>query len=223
VKLRLLVGLAATLLIGVLALLGRQVPLEPRPPAQRPTLALLTSLPLMFGESFGLASGGSPALTALEQRYNVQPIGVADAPSLAGQKLLLMAHPRAQPAQALVELDRWVRDGGRLLLLADPKLDWDSGRPLGDRFRPPPDFADTGLLAHWGITLSGPVEGSSAGRLAAKKCGIAGQGLIARCRIGKGAVTVVADADFLNVQPSAEPKDDDLGLLVDELDRLESL
>ncbi len=129
---------------------------RPRPAAERPTLALLTSLPLVFGESFGLEGGGSPALTRLEQRYNVVPIGVADAASLEGQELLLMAHPRAQPAEALVELDRWVRGGGQLLLLADPKLDWPSERPLGDRLRPPPAFADTGLLGHWGLTLSGP-------------------------------------------------------------------
>ena len=127
-----------------------------RPLAERPTLMLLTSLPLVFGESFGLDSGGSAALTRLEQRYNVLPIGVADAASLEGQKLLLMAHPRAQPAEVLVELDQWVRGGGRLLLLADPRLNWPSERPLGDKLRPPPAFADTGLLGHWSLKLSGP-------------------------------------------------------------------
>ena len=54
---------------------------RPRPPAERPTLALLTSLPLVFGESFGLDSGGSAALTRLEQRYNV----VADRGRRCGQ------------------------------------------------------------------------------------------------------------------------------------------
>ena len=66
-------------------------------------------------------------------------------------RLLLMAHPLAQPAEALVDLDHWVRDGGRVLLLADPMLEWPSKRPLGDKLRPPPSFADTGLLAHWGL------------------------------------------------------------------------
>ena len=73
--------------------------------------------------------------------------------------MLLMAHPLAQPAEALVDLDRWVRDGGRLLLLADPKLDWPSKRALGDTLRPPPAFADTGLLAHWGLRLDAPADG----------------------------------------------------------------
>lgn len=210
-----------------------------RPPAERPTLALLTSLPLVFGESFGLESGGSAALTRLEQRYNVLPIGVADAASLEDQRLLLMAHPRAQPAQVLVELDRWVRGGGRVLLLADPRLDWPSERPLGDRLRPPPAFADTGLLGHWGIQLSGPepdgpasvgngnlsILASSPGRLDSRRCRIAGRGFVARCRIGRGAATIVADADFLNVDGEGAldgPTEHNLDLLAVELNRLES-
>ncbi len=218
----------------------RDTPLEIRPPAERPTLALLTSLPLVFGESFGLDSGGSAALTRLEQRYNVLPIGVADAASLEGQSLLLMAHPRAQPAETLVELDQWVRGGGLLLLLADPRLDWPSERPLGDALRPPPAFADTGLLGHWGLTLSGPApEGpasvgdgklsilaSSPGRLESTgTCVVAGQGFVARCPIGRGAATIIADADFLNVVGKGAldgPTGHNLDLLIAELSRLET-
>lgn len=217
--------------VAALALADRSdAPIAARAPAERPALALLTSLPLVFGTSFGLDSGGSAALTRLERRYNVLPIGVADAASLSGQHLLLMAHPRAQPAEALVELDRWVRNGGRLLLLADPKLDWESGRPVGDRLRPPPAFADTGLLAHWGLTLSGPaadgqaamgngeveIVASSPGKLSGTGCDILGKGFVARCRIGAGAAAIIADADFLNGEPQ------DLDLLMDELARLES-
>jgi hypothetical protein len=209
-----------------------------RAPDQRPTLALLTSLPLVFGESFGLESGGSAALTRLEQRYNVLPIGVADSASLQGQKLLLMAHPRAQPAEALVELDQWVRRGGHVLLLADPKLDWLSERPLGDRLRPPPAFADTGLLQHWGLKLTGPepdgpasvgngeveILAASPGKLASGSCAISGQGFVARCKIGRGRATIIADADFLNVEGAGAldgPTDHNLDLLNDELEKLE--
>ncbi len=188
--------------------------------AERPTLALLTSLPLVFGESFGLRRGGSPALTRLEQRYKVLPIGVADAASLRGQKLLLMAHPRAQPAEVLVELDQWVRDGGRVLLLADPKLDWPSERPLGDRLRPPPAFADTGLLGHWGLKLAGAEPGGTSGQLSSDgRCQVEEDGILARCEIGRGAATVIADADFLNVEQSDA---DGLNQLIEELDRLDS-
>lgn len=212
-----MMGLAA---LAAWAIAGTDRGLGPRPDAERPALALVTSLPLVFGESFGLEAGGSAALTRLEQRYRVQPIGVADAASLKGQQLLLMAHPRAQPAEVLVELDRWVRDGGRLLLLADPKLDWPSERPLGDRLRPPPAFADTGLLAHWGLTLAGAQPGSSAGQLASSGgCKVEQEGIVARCRIGEGQATIIADADFLNAD---EAQAEGLDLLVEELDRLET-
>jgi hypothetical protein len=200
-------------------------------------LLLLTSLPLVFGESFSLEGGGSPALAALETRYRVVPINTADAKSLKGGKLLLMAHPLAQPAEVLVELDGWVRAGGRVLLLADPMLEWESERRLGDPFRPPPAFADTGLLKHWGLRLEAPDERgprqlelagravltSSPGALSGG-CAIGKAGLVARCRVGKGEATIVADADFLNVEgPGAldGPTHDNLDALLAELARLE--
>ena len=138
------------------------------PPANsisaKPTLMLLTTLPLVFAEKFGLENGGSPALVALAMHYKVTPIGIADARTLGRGRLLLMAHPLAQPAEALVDLDQWVRRGGRLLLLADPMLEWPSERPLGDPLRPPPAFADTGLLGHWGLRLDAPDERGPAQR-----------------------------------------------------------
>lgn len=214
-----LVALAA---LAAWAVAGSSDRLGPRPEAERPSLALVTSLPLVFGEQFGLNNGGSPALTRLEQRYQVVPIAVADEKSLKGQHLLLMAHPRAQPADVLVQLDQWVQAGGKILLLADPKLDWPSSRPVGDRLRPQPAFADTGLLAHWGLKLRGPDVGSadSRGHLASSgPCIVVGGGMIARCSIGRGWATVIADADFLNVDDS---KADNLSLMVGELNRLES-
>ena len=200
----------------------------------KPGLMLLTTLPLVFGESFGLEGGGSPALEALETRYTVNPIGVADAETLKQGKLLLMAHPLAQPAEALVELDTWVRRGGLLLLLADPALEWDSERPLGNPFRPPPAFADTGLLAHWGLRLDAPDERgprqlslaghpiltASPGALAGT-CPISRDRLVAHCRIGKGEATIVADADFLNVEDLDGPTDKNLEAMLAELRALE--
>lgn len=222
---------------GAVMLIERgPAPLDARAAVDRPTLALLTSLPLIFGERFSLDGGGSPALARIEQRYAVQPIGVADAASLAGRRILLMAHPRAQPAEALVELDQWVRGGGRVLLLADPQLSWPSERPLGDTLRPPPAFADTGLLGHWGISLAGPsgarivevdgrrVELATAGTLGAKECDMLGDGLVARCRIGKGMATVIADADLLNARPSGaadESISTGIDLVLAELARFE--
>ena len=121
-------------------------------------LLLLTSLPLLFGEGFAVKDAGSPALKALETRYRVVPISVTDPAELAKGRLLLMAQPLAQPAEDLVALDQWVRGGGRMLLLADPALEWPSERALGDPLRPLPMFMDTGLLGHWGLRLDAPEQ-----------------------------------------------------------------
>jgi hypothetical protein len=231
---------AAAIAAGALAWFGPgAAPLPPeRPPTDRPALLLVTTLPLIFGEGFSLEGGGSKALDALETRYRVVPIGVTDAASLRQGQLLLMAHPLAQPAEALVDLDRWVRGGGRVLLLADPLLDWPSNRPLGDLLRPPPAFADTGLLAHWGLRLHAPdepgpasreVDGRevrtvSAGELVTSgpACAVAAHGFIARCSIGKGEAIVVADADFLNVgEIEGGDQSGNLAFLLAELESLE--
>jgi len=216
------------------ALAVRERPgIAPRPEAQRPALMLLTTLPLVFPDEFSLQGGGSKALTALETRYRVVAISTTDAGSLGHGRLLLLAHPPAQPAEALVDLDRWVRDGGRVLLLADPRLDWPSSRPLGDKFRPPPAFADTGLLAHWGLQLEPPDEPGPAQRQLGERlirtaspgtlsgsCRVV-SGFVAHCSIGKGEATVVADADFLNVEQLDGATNSNLNGLLAELATLE--
>src|SRR5690242_2474938 len=210
---------------------------EPRPLGprrDRPPLLLLTSLPLMFGEEFSIQHTGSPALKALSSRYQVIPISVADAADLGKGRLLLMAHPLAQPAEDLVELDAWVRRGGRVLLLADPMLEWPSQRALGDPLRPPPMFMDTGLLGHWGLRLDAPDERGPASRklggfdvltvspgLLSGGCAISSDRLVAHCRIGKGKATIVADADLLNVAAFGSRGSHNLNAVLEELARLE--
>lgn len=186
-----------------------------RPVAERPALLLLTGLPLMFGDEFSLGGNGSPALAALQSRYRIQPISTGAATELKGAGLLLMAQPSAQRPEDLVSIDRWVRSGGRVLILADPALNWPSEHPLGDPLRPPPMFADTGLLAHWGLRLDAPesagpqqlaigsvqVLTGSPGTLVATAptCAVEKGGLVARCRLGRGLATIIADADFLDI------------------------
>ena len=60
---------AAALAIAV----SRREPaeLQLRPPGARPTLLLLTSLPLVLPEQFTIKGGGSPPLRAIETRYRV--------------------------------------------------------------------------------------------------------------------------------------------------------
>jgi hypothetical protein len=178
---------------------------------EKPPLALLTALPIVFGEGFSLDSPAHPVLTALSARYGVRPI---DGPEqLPEGGLLLAAQPRALTSQRLVALDAWVRRGGRVLLLADPRLNWPSERPLGDMFRPPYSFDDTGLLEHWGLRLSfseapgemrklggRSISGTSPGMLQTRTgdCTISDAGLRADCRLGRGRAVVIADADWLD-------------------------
>jgi hypothetical protein len=206
---------------------------QDRQEAARPELLLLTSLPIVFPERFALDAAPPPTLEALKGRYQVRPISVADTASLEGHRLLLMAQPRAQPPEMLVELDSWVRGGGRVLVLADPALQWPSDRPLGDALRPPIAFADTGLLEHWGLRIAAPaklgtqtmtaggqdVRTLSPGTLHAigANCRTEGE-FAARCAIGRGRVTVIADADFIDSHRFGEGN---LQLLFAELAALE--
>ena len=203
---------------------------NPEPTKPQHKLLLLTSLPLVFGEQFSLEAKGSPVLTALRQRYDVVPISVSSTPELAEGDLLLMAHPLPQTPENLVALDAWVRRGGRVLLLADPMLEWPSERPLGDPLRPPAMFMDTGLLKHWGIRLGAPGERgpqvremagrevltSSPGSLSGS-CDMSEDGLIAHCNVGKGRATIVADADILDVNHLEGPADHNVEALLAEL------
>lgn len=233
-----LIAMAALAAIALWLVSARAgpAPLPPRPPKERPTLLLITSLPLVFGEDFSLRGNGSPALRALETRYRVETISTSDRAELAKGQLLLMAQPLAQPAEDLVALDSWVRSGGRLLLLADPRLEWPSKRPLGDPLRPAPMFMDTGLLAHWGLRLDAPDELGRSPRelggfevvtdspgLLAGKCRVSADRLVATCAVGRGTATVVADADFLDVGALGPKAAQNLDGLLVELARLESM
>jgi hypothetical protein len=226
--------LSAAVALAVASSSHGRKPLPARPPGARPTLLLLTSLPLVFGEDFSLQQSGSPALAALDSRYRVVPISITDPAELARGRLLLMAHPLAQPAEDLVALDQWVRAGGRVLLLADPMLEWPSKRPLGDRLRPPPMFMDTGLLAHWRLRLDAPEERGirrlriggydvvtvSPGQLFGA-CRISRDLLVAHCSVGKGQVTVVADADFLDMPRLGPDAAHNFDALLEKLAELE--
>ncbi len=226
---RLSIGIAGLLLL----LSCREATPAKAPDQTRPQLYLLTPLPLLWKESFGLDQPGSPALTALEEQYRVTPV---DLPSQVPEGgLLLAAQPRALPAEELVKLDAWVRRGGRLVLLADPTLEWESTIPLGDPRRAPTSFPDTGLLGHWGLRLDAPDErgprqlelggrrvlAGSPGTLVriGGSCLVRDHGLMAHCGIGRGRAAIIADADLLNLGPGGldGPTDQNLPALMSQL------
>ena len=119
-----------------------------------------------------------------------------------------------------MRLDNWVRSGGRLLILADPALQWGSLYPLGDKRRPLFTSLLSPVFTHWGLELVLPITDDSPrairrisafnirtvtpgewlpkGRLS-QRCSISSKGLLADCRIGKGRAVLLADADMLDV------------------------
>lgn len=233
----LLPGFLALLVVALLIVAtGREREAGSPPGGNRPSLLLLTSLPIVFNEGFSLVGGGSPVLKRLSSSYRVVPISVTSPAELARGNLLLMAHASSQTSENLVALDRWVRQGGRVLILADPLLEWPSKRPLGDRLRPSPMFMDTGLLAHWGLKLVAPDKrGAEVRTLGSYRvitissgylegaCKIGSGALDADCRIGKGGAIIIADADFLNTPALGDAASHNLDALMEELARLRSL
>ncbi len=180
----------------------------------KPELYILTSLPLLFDEGFAIGPATGEAALFLREHYRLKPI---DLPSqLPPGATLLAAQPRALPAEELVALDAWVRGGGKLVLLADPMLEWPSDRSLGDRMRPPMAYPDTGLLAHWGLRLDAPDERGlkavrsgdvelvfeSPGKLVkiGGTCRLDSKDVFGECAIGKGRAIILADADWLNIE-----------------------
>ena len=221
---------AVALLVAAAFAITRAREARTTEPPGKPTLLLLTSLPLVFGDQFSLEGTGSPALKALRSRYRVLAVSVTSPAELSRGRLLLLAHPPAQTPENLVALDRWVRSGGRVLLLADPMLEWPSSRPLGDPLRPSPMFMDTGLLQHWGLRLDAPDRrGPAMRRLGgyealtvspgalSGKCAISADRLVASCRIGNGRATIVADADLLDTADLGSGASHNLDGLLSEL------
>jgi hypothetical protein len=185
------------------------------PPAvERPELLLMTALPIVWGDrgAFDPASRPAGAYRALQEEFSIVAIDTLDQASLGRARLLLLAQPRWLAPAELAVLDGWVRQGGRALVLTDPELVWPSDLPLGDVRRPPPVGLLGPLLDHWGLELERggsremrrAFEGgrmiavAGPGRLRARGPACTSRGLIARCRLGAGRATVLADADLMH-------------------------
>jgi hypothetical protein len=184
-------------------------------------IAFMTALPL-----FGTTSDPDTLLNgpdqraaivrAISSRYKVVALARIEPKWLEGA-ILILAQPRGLAREELVAIDAWVRAGGRALVFTDPELVWPSALPLGDPRRAPPIGLLDPLLSHWGLTMVSPavtdagpertikvgqsaVAVAWAGRWQTRNpgCTIESEGLIVDCRIEKGRVLLVADADLLD-------------------------
>jgi hypothetical protein len=213
---------ARLLAAAALALAAAGCRAQPETGGPRPGLALMTSLPIYWGEAEDfqglLASdaGAGWVRRALEAEYALHPLDTLEPAALAGHRLLLLAQPRPLSPGENVALDEWVRGGGRVLIFADPLLTAHSHYPVGDKRRHQDVALLSPILARWGLELefdeaatarqrSVTIAGTElpvglAGRLRARTgsgCELAGQGVIARCAVGRGRATVFADAAVL--------------------------
>jgi hypothetical protein len=161
---RFALAVAVTFLVAGLAVWA----MAPSQAEDRRPLALMTTLPIYWGEAAGMdeliAGTAEPhwARGALEREYELIPLdSLAGADGLAreggasqgGIKHLLLAQPRALSGPENVALDDWVRGGGRLLLFADPMLTSHSQFSIGDRRRPQDVIFLSPILSRWGLSL----------------------------------------------------------------------
>lgn len=141
---------------------------------------------------------------------------------LAGLDRLAVIQPRGLSPADNVALDEWVRGGGQLLLVVDPMLTGDYELALGDPRRPVDSAPIPPVIERWGMAIAYdeaqdrhrsvevPFAGIRYGLFhsgeislrddSATDCEILGDGAIARCEVGNGRLTLVADAGVFEHQ-----------------------
>lgn len=222
-RMRRLPGIAAAIgLVTSLFMATAICAAEPKPIP----VALMTGLPIIWGEgdigdTLSGRNSGAQSYRYLAENFDVKPIDAVEENGLAPFRLLILAQPRGLHPTELVEIDAWMRAGGRALILADPLLQWDSRFGLGDPRSPPAMSLLDPLLDHWGLRLDlpridpQPEQAAAHVSLANKRrviavmapgtfvatganCTVHDAGLIARCAVGKGRAVLIADADFMS-------------------------
>lgn len=157
---------------------------------------------------------------------------------LAGLARLAVIQPRGLSPADNVALDAWVRAGGRLLLVLDPALTGEYDLPLGDPRRPADAALIPPVVARWGLAVrfdeaqgavpaeralgETPLPLAQAGEVtvidpAAADCALVAEGAAARCNVGKGQVTLIADAALFEHRELAGEDDRRLGTLLREV------
>lgn len=196
----------------------RAAPAQQPAAEEPPAIGLMSSLPLYWPADAALAdiAAGTAAVPwqrrAIETRYRIVPLdtlspipalspGAPETDPLAGLERLAVIQPRGLSPADNVALDNWVRGGGRLLMVLDPALTGDYAAPLGDPRRPVDSALIPPVVERWGLAIGFPLDKPDAGDAglvallpaAANAC-TQPAAAIAVCRIGKGEVTLIADA-----------------------------
>lgn len=153
----------------------------------------------------------SPTVLASGEEEGVSP--------LADMERLAIIQPRGLSPADNVALDEWVRSGGRLLLALDPALTGHYAVPIGDPRLPTMTALIPPVVARWGLAIRfdearqeplgraplpgggdallrlhgeiSPLEGSKA---ESTGCQALASAPIVQCAVGKGRVTLLADA-----------------------------
>lgn len=181
----------------------------------------------------------------IEQDHRLIPLdSLSGDGALEGVEAVLLVQPRPLPPADNVALDQWVRAGGHALVFADPALTQDSVFPLGDKRRPQDVALLSPILSRWGLALefdeaqpagerlvddaiARALPINLAGRLRpvagaadpGDRCTTGPEALVARCRIGRGTVTLVADAALFEPDGEREVREQALERLIDSLAR----
>lgn len=220
---RLFIGLL--LVLSTLLLLSAIRQVQGPPSIVKPVLGLMTTLPIQWSEgtlSSAIDSSAEPeaAYARLAEHYSISPVDDLKQLVVDKVEILMLAQSRAMAPAELVALDGWIRSGGKVLILADPALQWESSYPIGDTRRPLFTSMLSPLFGHWGLELVLPVGeagsktvlrrvGDMTIRTAtpgewllrknepATSCSLSSGGLLATCRVGLGRVILVADADLI--------------------------
>lgn len=195
---------------------------DKRKSVARPEIGILSG-PVLYapaGPTPGDGFSAGPLWRFLSESFTLSPVDALEGGVPVGLRILLIVQPRALSPVELVELDKWVRIGGRAVLLVDPDLHWADVRPLGHGLRAPRITLLQPLLVHWGVPLA-PFRPGASGEDPVKRhmldggrmiqtagashflpthsgCSTSSGGLVAQCRIGRGNAVLVADADFAN-------------------------
>ena len=125
----------------------------------KPKLGLFTTLPIYWGEAGDITamldSEAEPdwVRTELETKFEIVPLDTLEPEALEGLDRVLLAQPRALSPSENVSFDRYLANGGRAIIMADPMLTRHSQFGIGDRRRPQDVVLLSPILDRLGVEL----------------------------------------------------------------------